>query len=92
MKADTKYKEMEYNARPPHEHTMQVHSYSRVTKAKKCILIYPSMRNIEKKEYPLLPFDIRLFVLHFNLACHSKQEFDQNCSNFTNQVNNILLA
>jgi hypothetical protein len=53
------------------------------------VLIYAGTNDSEKKEYPLIE-GITLYVLHFNLACGSKQEFDLNCSNFTNQIRQII--
>jgi 5-methylcytosine-specific restriction enzyme subunit McrC len=87
--ADTKYKEIDADDHPPSEHIMQMYSYSGSTKSKKCVLIYAGTNDVEKKEYPLIE-GITLSVLHFNLACGSKQEFDLNCSNFTNQIRQII--
>jgi 5-methylcytosine-specific restriction enzyme subunit McrC len=87
--ADTKYKEINADDNPLSGHTMQMYSYSSITKAKKCILIYAGTSDTEKKEYPLIG-GITLYIIHFNLACGSKREFDTNCSNFTNQIRKII--
>jgi 5-methylcytosine-specific restriction endonuclease McrBC regulatory subunit McrC len=85
---DTKYKHIG-NANPPFEHVMQVHSYSIITNARPCILINAASENITMKKYDLKD-NICLFTLHFNLACSSKMEFDENCLYLLNEIMNIL--
>jgi hypothetical protein len=50
---------------------------------------YASTKSIGKVEYPLAG-GISLFILHFYVASSSKEEFDQNCSNFVSAVINII--
>jgi len=83
--ADTKYKEIDADDNPLSGHAMHMYSYSSITKAKKCMLIYAGINDIEKKEYPLIE-GITLYILQFNLACGSKQEFDMSCSKFTKGI------
>jgi hypothetical protein len=52
--ADKRYKEIDVDDHPPSEHTMQMHSYSSITEAKKCILIYTASKNLDKRDYPSL--------------------------------------
>jgi 5-methylcytosine-specific restriction enzyme subunit McrC len=89
--ADTKYKEIGVDAHPPSQHIMQMYSYSSITEAKKCILVYAGVMNVDKRAYPLFG-GITLYTLHFNLVCGSKQEFDLNCSNFTDQIRKLILG
>lgn len=85
---DTKYKDIGQTI-PPAEHVRQVFCYSRISNAKKCILIYASNKEIPTKQYNL-PDNVCLFRSHFNMKGSSKEDFDINCSKFIDEINNII--
>jgi 5-methylcytosine-specific restriction endonuclease McrBC regulatory subunit McrC len=87
---DIKYKDTDETI-PPAEHVRQVFCYSRITGSKKCVLVYASNKHVITKKY-YLPDDICLFQLHFKLPSSSKEEFDQNCFDFMNEIDDILKA
>ena len=85
---DTKYKDIR-QADPPAEHVRQVFCYSRITNSKKCVLIYASDKHVMTKKY-YLPDGVCLFRLYFKLSSSSKEDFDQNGSDFIEEINNVL--
>ena len=87
---DTKYKYIEEGV-PPAEDVRQVFCYSRIINSKKCVLIYPTDKRIKKKQFQL-PDGVCLSQLHLKLTSSSKEEFDQNCSDFLKEINDIRKA
>ena len=78
---DTKYKE--YDNTPDMGHIAQLSLYSLSTRVKNCGLIYPGKF---EPEFFLIKPDIRVHILPFNLAASSKLEFEENCSQFVENL------
>lgn len=55
------------------------------------VLIYPTDKRIKKKQFQL-PDGVCLSQLHLKLTSSSKEEFDQNCSDFLKEINDIRKA
>ena len=82
---DTKY--MEYGNTPEIGHIAQLSLYSLSTQVNNCGLIYPG--KFESELYLIKP-DIRVHILPFNLIVSSKMEFEENCSQFVENLESLL--
>lgn len=86
---DTKYKFLGQTL-PSVEDVRQVFCYSRISKTKKCALIYASNESIPTEQYDLMD-DVTLFRLHLNMMT-DLTGFNQNCTELYEQINNIIKA
>jgi 5-methylcytosine-specific restriction enzyme subunit McrC len=81
---DTKYKE--FAEEPDIAHVAQLSLYSISADIKNCGLIYVGKF---PKQLFLIKQNIRLYVLPFNLVASNKHDFDENCSQFVEQIKSI---
>jgi 5-methylcytosine-specific restriction endonuclease McrBC regulatory subunit McrC len=83
---DTKYKE--YADGPDMGYIAQLSLYSLSTQVKNCGLIYPG--KFEPELFLIKP-DIRVHILSFNLIASNKLEFEENCSQFLENLKSLPL-
>jgi 5-methylcytosine-specific restriction enzyme subunit McrC len=81
---DTKYKEFADD--PDIAHIAQLSLYSLSTDIKNCGLIYVGKF---PRQLFLIKQNIKLHVLPFNLAASNKYDFEENCSQFLEQIKSL---
>jgi hypothetical protein len=81
---DTKYKE--YDNAPEMGDIAQLSLYSLSTHVKNCALVYVGKF---PRQLFLIKQNIKLHVLPFNLAASNKYDFEENCSQFVEQIKSL---